>query len=355
MFSSHILIVDDNEYNRKILTRRLEKRGYQISAVETGEEALKLLEKQSIDLVLLDVMMPGIDGFEVLRQIRKEHSVIELPVIMATSLNAAEDIVHGMQMGANDYVTKPIDLAVAEVRIQTHLQVKHLTEERNRILEIVSHDIKKPLIIITDILDTLVTDYADFISTKPEVREMIDMVHDTSTDLNTLVEDFLDMRVMENGTIVLQKRAEDLNEIVKDVSNRFKHLARKKNISLKLRVAESIPKVECDRARITQVVENMLGNAIKFSPNDTEITLSTSVEKDSLVVSVSDQGPGIPAEEIDKVFMRFTRISNRPDADESSTGLGMSLCKNLVVLHDGEIGVRNNEQKGAKFWFSLPV
>lgn len=355
MFPSHILIVDDNEFNRNVLTRRLEKRGYQISAVETGEEALRLLEHEPIDLVLLDVMMPGIDGFEVLRQIRQEHSVIQLPVIMATSLNAAEDIVHGMQLGANDYVTKPIDLAVAEVRIQTHLQVKRLTEERNRILDIVSHDIKKPLIIIKDILDTLIAEHGEFIASKPDVREMIDMVHDTSADLNTLVEDFLDMRVMENGTIVLQKKAEDLNEIVKDVANRYKHLARKKNIALKLQLAESIPKVVCDRARITQVMENMIGNAIKFSPRETETVLSTDVENGSLLFSVSDQGPGIPVEEIDRVFMRFTKISNRPTANESSTGLGMSLCKNLVTLHEGEIGVRNNEQKGARFWFSLPV
>src|SRR5260221_12712187 len=140
-----LLVVDDNEMNRDMLSRRLKREGYTLTMAEDGHQALEIIRTQKIDLVILDIMMPGISGFEMLPIIRETRSLVELPIIMATAKNQSEDIVEGLKLGANDYVTKPIDFPVLLARIQIHMKLKNLDQLKDEFLRIASHDLKNPL------------------------------------------------------------------------------------------------------------------------------------------------------------------------------------------------------------------
>lgn len=350
-----LLIVDDNKHNRTILSHYFRKFGYQIITTESGNEVMQLLANNTIDLVLLDIVMPEMDGFEVLRKIRNQYSVIKMPVIMTTSLSENKDVIKALTLGANDYISKPIEPRVADARIQTHLNLKKLAEERDHLMDMTSHDIKKPVIIIEEITKTIQEENKDLIASNDSLAELLSLLSKTSSRLNTFVSDFLEMRVIENGNMVLNQSRCNLNALVIEVVVKLQTVASRKNITIETNLGDDLPIVNIDENRISQVLENLIGNAIKFSPQELKVIVSTGTKDGYVVCDVIDQGPGISNEDKPRLFKRFTSLSNKPTANESSTGLGLSICKDLIDMHQGTIAVENNVDKGANFRFTIPV
>ena len=350
-----LLIVDDNSNNLLILTHYFTKFGYEVICAESGKEALSWIDEGDIDLVLLDIMMPDMDGYEVLTRIRNQHSAVKLPVIMSTSVSESQAIIRALSLGANDYISKPIEPRVADARIRTHLNLKSLAEERDHLLDMASHDIKKPVILIEEITHAIGDENPGVIEQNPSVGKLLGLLTTTAQRLGMFVNDFLEMRVLENGTIALDKRKSDLNKLISDLSEKLQKSASKKSILLRVHLDDELPDLSIDMSRISQVFENLVGNAIKFSQPETKIEITTKAIDENVICNIVDQGPGIRSDEFPKLFRKFASLSNKPTANETSTGLGLAICKELIDLHGGEITVQNNDASGATFSFSLPV
>lgn len=351
-----LLVVDDNEDNLHMLSLRLTRRGYTVAVANSGRKALDVIENQRFDLILLDIMMPEMDGFEVLTVIRKTHSIADFPVIMATAKDESEDVVKALKLGANDYVTKPIDFPVLLARVQTHLSVKRLSQLKDEFLRIASHDLKNPLWSImtaTQMVEEMVPPGQTM--TEQSYR-MLTMVTRQAQQMQHIITDFLDFQAAEDGQLMLSLGLASLNEVARQVIENNRDYATKKGTSLSLELATNMPLIQADVARISQVAQNFVGNAIKFSPKGAPPTIvRTCVEEEAVLLEISDSGPGLQEEDLKQVFSKYARLSNRPTGGEKSSGLGLAICKQMIELHGGQVGVRNNSpERGATFWFKLP-
>lgn len=350
----HLLVVDDNEMNRDLISLQLRKQGYQISVAASGYEALELLEQRQFDLILLDIMMPGMNGLDMLLEVRKKHSLLSLPIIMVTADDLEESIIEALKRGANDYLVKPLNLPVAIARVKTQLTLKELDDLKGEFVRFASHDLKKPLIVAMDIAESLKKDCVPNKPVKQDIPEVLDLLFKTCENMQNVIDGFLNTESFGIG-IVDSKRQAPLNSVVsKSIQNNTEY-AKKKGITLKQELSDDLPEIELDEFRITQVLDNLIGNAMKFSPRDTTTTVRTLTDGEFVYAEVSDGGPGLTEEDMKKLFQRHARLSNRPTGGESSTGVGLSLSKQLIEQHNGVIGARNNSTRGATFWIKLPV
>lgn len=352
-----LLVVEDDVDSRLLLTRRLQRQGYCVQSAEDGPQALQLIEAQRFDLVLLDIVLPGMSGFEVLCGIRKRRSINELPVIIVTAIHQTHETVRAFELGANDYLTKPIDSRVMLARVATQLSLKQLTEAHNEFLGIASHDLKKPLALIVDMVETLQEDYPKGALVTEDLHSVLSMIGEAGGYMQTIVSDYLDVSAIESGLVRLQRRSLDLNGLARQVIGANRDYAREKGQTLRLELQPELPVVQVDETRLRQVMENLIGNAVKFSPRGAVTTVCTYSDAEGVVFRVQDTGPGLGDEDLEKIFVvKCASLGNRPTGGEKSTGLGLSICKRIIDLHGGGIGVHNNvPPPGATFWFRLPA
>lgn len=350
----HLLVVDDNEMNREMLSRRLVRSGYKVSVGTNGHEALELISKENYDLILLDIMMPGMTGLEVLEIIRKRFSAAELPVIMATAKTQSEDIIEALKLGANDYITKPIDFEVLLARIKTHTNLKQLFKLKDEFLGIASHDLKNPLFVITCQTYLINTKAPIGSAVTQEIHDMVNSIAHHARTMQNIIGDFLDFQAVEDGHIRLNSTRSSLSESCERVIQNLQPYAIEKQITLTQITTDSPVTLQFDKNRIEQVLQNLVGNALKFNFPGSEILVVTTDLEDSVKVEVQDTGPGLSEEDLEKVFIKYEALSAKPTGNEKSSGLGLAICKKLINLHDGNIGVYNRPEGGASFWFSLP-
>ncbi|MEP7284394.1 MAG: HAMP domain-containing sensor histidine kinase [Chloroflexota bacterium] len=351
----HLLVVDDNEMNRDMLSRRLKREGFTVVVAEDGHQALQLLKQHKFDLIVLDIMMPGLSGFDMLPMIRSEYTLAELPVIMATAKDGSADIVEALRLGANDYVTKPINFPVLVARVRIHLQLKQLSQLKDEFLRIASHDLKNPLSTIL-MSAHLVRDRVPpgFMMTE-QFYNMLSFIVRRGEEMQRIVRDFLDFQAMEDGKIALELALINLNDVARDVVQSNSEYAESKHIILYTELDETLPQIRADGVRLAQVAQNLLGNAIKFSPNGSITYIRTNNHEGAVMLEICDAGPGLTEDDIQKAFTKYSRLSNKPTGGESSSGLGLAICKQMIDLHSGKIGVYNNPEQGATFWFSIPL
>lgn len=352
---ARLMVVDDNEMNRDLLGRRLQREGYAVATAEDGYKALALIKNRRFDLILLDVMMPGISGMELLPLIRQIHSLADLPVIITTAKDQSDDVVEALRLGANDYVTKPIDLPVLLARIQTHLKLKRLSQLKDEFLRIASHDLKNPLAAV--LLSGHLLQQTVPPGTIMETRyyQMIGYIVKHGEDMQRIIGDFLDFQAAEDGNLALERTAFQLNDIVRDVLAQNSQYATSKSIVLNSELDGALRVINADTARVRQVTQNLIGNAIKFCSSGTAILVRTRFAQGATVFEVRDSGPGLTDADMERVFTKYARLSNKPTGEEKSSGLGLAICKQMIELHGGQIGVYNNPDHGATFWFNLPV
>jgi two-component system sensor histidine kinase/response regulator len=351
-----LLVVDDTLETLQLIALRLRADGYKVATALDGRHALAILDEQKIDCVLLDIMMPHMDGFEVLQLVRQKYSLSDLPVIMTTALGESEDIVKALQLGANDYITKPIDVPVMLARIGTQLRLRELALLREEFVRVASHDLKNPLFSI--LLSIQMVEELVPVSTQmtPQANNLLSLVVRQIAEMQRIIDEFLDFQAIEDGKLVLRHEKLQLNQLVHEVVNLNLEYASRKGQAISLELEEPMPEVWADRRRISQVISNILGNAIKFSPNGpSKIILRTRAGEQAVMFEVSDQGPGLAEADLPQVFNKYNHLSNLPTGGEKSSGLGLAISRQMIELHGGEIGVRNNSGKGSTFWFSLPI
>lgn len=362
---SKVLIVDDNPTNLSILEEILEE-NYLISIAQSGAQALSITEKFLPDLILLDVNMPEMDGFETCRKLKSQNDTRNIPVIFITARVEPEDVVQGFKEGGVDYITKPFNHSEVIERVQTHLkvqqlirqlesknvQLKELNEIKNSFLGMASHDMRNYLSAIKGYSQILREDKKEL----PEETkdQFLDFINKSSENMLKMVNDLLDVSVIESGKLQLDLQPESFKELINHhiMINQF--FADKKKIQFQSDL-QDIPKCLIDANKIGQVIDNLISNAIKFSESGTTIFISLKEEEGKLVFSVKDEGPGISDEDQAKLFQHFQKLSARPTAGEASSGLGLAISKKMIQAHEGFLSVDSQLGSGATFWFEIPL
>ena len=352
---ARVLVVDDLDVNRTLMKRQLGRRGYEVIEAENGPRALEIVEQQKIDIVLLDIRMPGMDGIEVLRRLRKTHSALNLPVIMVTAEALTEVTVEALQTGANDYLVKPVDINAAIARIETQLNLSHMATIKDDIIRFASHDLKKPLIIMMDIAEVLKDEIQSGKPLPDDTVEMMDVLIRTGHNMQEIISGFLDQEVLRQGQEQRNYQPLNINNIVlaSVVSNA--EYAERKDIELNHSLDSKIPMVTANEFRLLQILENLIGNAMKYCPKGSSVHVITRADDNEVFVEVVDNGPGLKEEDFSKLFIKHAKLSNKPTGNETSSGVGLALCKQLIKLDEGNIGARNNSDAGVTFWISLPI
>jgi two-component system, sensor histidine kinase and response regulator len=373
-----ILIVDDTAENINVLIRVFERTDYQISFAPNGKKALELISMEMPDLILLDIMMPEMDGFEVCKTIKANPETREIPIIFITAKDETEDIIKGFSMGAVDYIVKPFRAEEVCTRVQTQIKnqafqrelilknirlmemdkevrdknqrLESLNELKDKFIGIAAHDLRNPLSSIKGFSEML---QEDDLSAEDR-KEFVDMIYSISENMFALLNDLLDINLIESGKLNLVLQNSNLGELTKKQISINRTIANKKNIKIKF-IDLGCVDSEFDYDRISQVLNNFLNNAIKFSPRETTLRVKLSHLNDFNKVEVIDEGPGILQEEQKKLFGEFQKLSPRPTAGETSTGLGLAIAKKIIIAHKGFIGVKSETGHGSNFFFTLPI
>jgi len=362
-----ILVVDDILRNLQVIGNILEEEGYEISVATNGEEALEIVGEELPDLILLDVMMPGINGFEVCKLLKKMDKAKDVPVIFLTAKSETEDIIKGFEIGGVDFISKPFKKEELLIRIKTHLQLKFSNEliiqknarleqlniEKNEFLGIAAHDLKNPLSTIKGYAELMELDAANM--TVDEIIEFANQIKSMSQYMFQIILDLLDMNAIEEGKMKMNPLDFEVVTVIMNGLSKFTAPSQKKNINIKFEPDSYSLKAYADVGRTQQVLDNLVSNALKFSPFDKNIYVKAySYDTDTIYIEVKDEGPGISKEDQRKLFGKFTKLSARPTANENSTGLGLSIVKKIVENMGGKIWCESTLGKGASFIFTLP-
>ncbi|MCX6899251.1 MAG: hybrid sensor histidine kinase/response regulator [Verrucomicrobia bacterium] len=365
-----ILIVDDTPENLQLLNGMLKSRGYKARPVPSGEMALRAAKSDPPDLVLLDINMPEMNGYEVCRRLKADPQLASIPVIFISALNETMDKVKAFGLGGVDYVTKPFQFEEVHARVETHLKLRQLQKElerqnqqlkesydrlreletlRDNLVHLVVHDLRSPLAMMAGYVDLIKVK----IAAKLNASEVgyIDVVGKHTAKLLDMVTTLLDVSRMEAGQMPLNRQACDLAGVAKEVVDSFSVLAGRRQLSI-----ESLSgplSIHADKDVLQRVIANLVGNAVKFTPDGGRISVTISRKDLMARVAVTDSGPGIPTEYHTKVFEKFGQVDKQ--ARRHSTGLGLTFCKLAVHAHGGEIGVESEVGKGSTFWFALPL
>lgn len=353
-----ILIVDDQEQNLQVVGTVLSMTGYEVIPARSGEQAFKRMAARTPDLILLDLLMPEMDGMEVCRLLKADLRWAEVPVIFLSAADDKNLIVEALECGGVDYVTKPFNKAELLSRVRTHLALKqardqllHLAEDKDELLGILTHDLRNHLMGI-QLSAAVLRKRHDEVSV--ECGKLVENIVQSTRSMMTFVEEFLANQSAEH--LQVQAEAIDINGAIREAVERHAALADVKKIALHLKLPKGVIVAIADQGAVAHVLDNLLTNAIKFSPAGSEVTLGAGKGQVGWIhFTVSDQGPGFTAEDQERMFRRYGRLSARPTGGEPSTGLGLSIVKRLVDNMNGRILVESDEGKGACFTVRLPV
>ncbi len=357
-----ILIVDDDRLSIRILGGILKTDGYVWSEAHTGEGAIELYKTFQPDLILMDVLMPGIDGFETCRRLKQTFGEKSAPVIFITAKTESEDVVKGLSAGGVDYLPKPFKPKEVLARIRSHLQSQALLEQlskanaaKNRFLGMCAHDLRNPLASIRGLAEFLRDGALGPLNA--DQLDMVQTIHSASQSMLDMVNELLDVATIESGELKLDVKPHNLGELVaKSVALTNMEAAKKKtHVTFAPPPTPITPSI--DPAKMKQVIDNLLSNAVKYSPPGSAITVlaGTDASLGICSVAVRDQGPGIPDSERDKLFKDFGRLSSKPTGGEKSTGLGLAIVRKIVEAHHGTIIAENLPNRGCEFRFTLPL
>lgn len=368
-----LLIVDDNEDNRDVLARRLQKQGHWTVTAASGPEALSILAEQPFDLVLLDIMMPEMDGYEVLFRIKSEPQTRHLPVIMISARDELESVVRCIDMGAADYLPKPFNPTLLRARVGASLREKRahdreqrraaeLAESYRRLRELerlrddltymIVHDLRTPLTSLLSGLQTvpLVGDL------NPTQSEMLEIATDGGETLLGMINDLLDVEKMEQESVPLSLAPLSAHTLIAQACSQVTLLAAAEDLMLTPEAAPDLPNFQGDEDKLRRTLVNLIGNAIKFTPRGGTVTVGASCgSAHDLLFFVRDTGEGIPADALERIFEKFGQVENRRAGRKMSTGLGLTFCKLAVEAHGGRIWAESTPGVGSIFFFTLPV
>lgn len=367
MFVHKILLVDDKPENLYSLENMLMGDNLSIYKAHSGQEALKLAFKEDFSLILLDVQMPDMDGFEVAHMLKSTRRTRKIPVLLVTALNKERHyMLRGLDEGAIDYLFKPLDPDVTRAKVKTLLtlfsqqkemeelnkRLQQLNEEKNYMLGVASHDLRNPIGNIITLAGFIENESTNSLS--PQHREYLEIIQRSGKELIQLINDLLDVSQLESGKRNLEVKEINLQDLFEIVIAENKAHADRKNIELHYSMGDEKLKLSADYLQMKQVLNNLVSNAIKFSHSGKSVELTANLKEENIHISVIDQGQGIPANELNLLFKPFITSSVRSTGGEKSTGLGLVITKKLIEQHGGALSVDSEQGKGSVFTIVMP-
>jgi signal transduction histidine kinase len=356
--ASRVLVVDDDEKNRRLLRDLLSVHGYPVTEAVDGEDALRQVAETPPDVILMDVMMPKLDGFDTCRKLQSDARTAPIPVLLVTALHERADRLRGIASGAIDFITKPIDTAEVLLRVRNVLRAKHLYDQRNELLrmretlsDMIVHDIRNPLLAIT-----LSARRLEKPCDPAAVPQLAGTILEQVQFIEHFVADLLTVSKMEQGHLPLQRARENLAELGRSALRKHQLLAESKDIRLELAAPDAPCLAEVDKSLFGRLLDNLLGNAIKFAPKGSPVILRITpagASGTACRIRVEDEGPGIPISYRETIFDKF-KILQSKDPELPQTGLGLALCRMVAEAHGGRIYVEPRQPCGSAFTVELP-
>jgi len=355
--ADRILVVDDSPDNVFLIQTILEEEGYSITTAEDGPSALAEVDKSPPHLVLLDVMMPGMDGFEVTQRLRQNAKLPFIPILLITAYDQPS-VAKGLDTGADDFIRKPVEVEELLARVRSLLRLKHSVDERDEIarqredfVSRLTHDLRTPLVAADRMLGLLAQGALGELS--PPIQEAIVTMIRSNQNLLQMVNTLLEVYRFEAGRKTLAFLPVDLQSLLQEVVKELSPLAQDKGLSLQLQQEQPIPtvKVSGDRLELHRLFTNLVGNAIKFTDKGSVIIRISANPDSYLQVDVIDTGSGISNEDQATLFQRFRQGSHK----RSGSGLGLYPSRRIVEAHQGTLQVESELGKGSTFIACLPV
>lgn len=366
-----ILVVDDTEDNLDLLEFALKRKPIKMLRATSGMACLALAKEHKPDLILLDIQMPEMDGFETLKRLRANPDTGKIPVIFLTAQKKdPESIAKGLAMGADQYLTKPIDTEELLVRTKMLISLKKAEAELERMradfMAMLVHDLRSPLIGIKNVLELL----QESDKTAPLSQDYFELINSAQMSGNRLLElvsDLLDVSKYEAGNIAFDKASVPVSRFIDPILRQMEVQFRQKNVTLTTSYADGLPNVLVDAQKTEQVMMNFLSNALKFTKSGGTIAIAAEpitekihteledMNRRFVRVKITDSGVGISGEEIPLLFKRYKQASSARTTKQKGTGLGLVICKLIVEAQGGTVGVQSELGKGSTFSFTLPV
>lgn len=359
-----LLIVDDEPDNLRILSSLLREE-HQVLVAKSGKQALTLANDMQPDLILLDVVMPEMTGFEVITKLKSQAQTADIPVIFITGLQSSKDETLGFELGAVDYIHKPFNPAIVKARVASQLkiiqqrqeltelseQLKKASEAKGMFLANMSHEIRTPLTTIIGYTESLLGNEL------PELEQpgALGIINNSSKHLLSLVNDILDFSKIEAGELAIELLTSDLNVVLEQVNIMCLELAKSKGLTIDWQSTGPLPShIETDPTRLKQILINLISNAIKFTEQG-KISLAVKVEQQQLVIAVTDEGIGIAKDKLGKLFTSFNQVDNSTSRQYGGTGLGLSISQSLAQKLGGNIRVESELGQGSTFTLTIPA
>jgi two-component system, sensor histidine kinase and response regulator len=358
-----ILVVDDIQTNIQVVGQILNENGYEVMPATSAAQAFERIKTQTPDLILLDFMMPEVNGLEVCRRLKSNPVTEKIPVIFLTASNEVEHVTQAFAAGAVDFVTKPFRGEELLARVRTHLELtkarqdlwqygqrlRELNDEKNEFLGIVAHDLRSPLSNIITSASMALDDMSDPVQT----RDFVDIIHTSAQHMLALVENLMDVNAIEQGKVKIDITPIELSEVIRGVVENYRRKAEAKEQQLVLTGDHESLIALTDPHATIQIFDNLISNAIKYSPPGKRVEVRLSQRDKNIRVEIKDQGPGLTPDDQKKLFGKFARLSARPTGGEPSTGLGLSIVKKMVEAAGGKVWCESHPGQGATFIVEL--
>ena len=361
-----LLVVDDVQTNVLLLKALLGKEGYGILVANNGQEALEVIRNENPDLILLDVMMPGMDGFEVAERLKSEEFRCEITIIFLTALDDTQSIVNGFKLGVGDFISKPFRKEELMVRIKHQLSLvaaRRIIEEKNeelrktiagrdKMYSVIAHDLRSPMASMKMLLNTIMMS-VEKDKIDPDIFDMLEMSNKTSEEVFSLLDNLLKWTKSQLGKLTVIPQKLDISGLADGVVEVMNSVAEVKHIKL-IRTDHESFFVYVDIEMIKSILRNLISNAVKFSNPDSEIKVGIKAEDGKVIVSVTDSGKGIKKEDQHKLLKDSTHFTTYGTNSEEGSGLGLLLCRDFARKNGGELWFESEENLGSVFSFSLP-
>ena len=365
-----ILVVDDTPANLKLLSDLLKRQNYVVRAARSGPVALMSARSNPPELVLLDVSMPDMDGYEVARQLKSTEDTRDIPIIFTSALNETDDMVRAFEVGGADYITKPFKFKEVLARVENHLtlarqrrEIEKLRERekqrfemlnqlRNQFVGGATHDLKNPLAAVQGNL-LMIERQKDPINSE-NTQHYVTQIRRSIEKMQSLLSDMLDYLRIETQHVLNNLEPVQLQTYLPKIVADFEMQARENQVTLAIEIAPETPAVDLDKRQFARVVENLVSNALKYTPQQGEIRVVAYAEDEIVCIEVHDTGMGIPEDAMDNLFKPFFRVKSKEHNKIAGTGLGLSVVKAIVEQHGGTVTASSVEGEGTTFQIHLP-
>ena len=374
-----VLVVDDNPTNLSVLVNLLRDVGMRVLVATDGESAIDQTQYVKPDLILLDVMMPGIDGFETCQRLKANVETSKIPIIFMTALSETVDKVRGLSLGAVDYVTKPFEHEEVLVRIRTHLTIakqrqmiesqnfdlqteisdrKRAEEALTIFLHAVSHDLRNPVTGLLMVLDNLSQTATSLDANIVLPRKTLERMRQSGDRQLILINSLLESHVNDVHGLIIHPQPAIITDIIQAAIADLQPLLDKEEAEINLQISPNLPLILADATHICRVFQNLISNAIKHNPPNLKLIISAELNAENMLLcEVADNGVGMTTEQSKHLFELYAqgKTQNQLNRRSLSLGLGLYICRQIVQAHGGAIGVTGEINVGSRFWFTLPI